>query len=269
MTLGILLNGALSIASASFLVRKIGVKAPKHPRPANGSPSYRTAVKASAFSIAELLVAIGIVTILLGILLPAAIKARESARRTRCQSNLRQIGIAFQNYQSSFKVVPRWARYYDAHPMWLAVIPPMLGLRSGFDWPELRTFQPLACPSHPLSDIPSSYVLNVFAFDTKPEWKPSTPISLARVKSPSDLYWVMEATATFGPSPYGPFDGIYFEPHHIVSNPENLQRRVEMSRHRRSSNVLFADGHVQEIEPRAFNFERLDDGIQSRRWPTE
>ncbi len=80
-----------------------------------------------AFTLIELLVVIAIIAVLIALLLPAVQAAREAARRAQCVNNLKQLGLAAQNYVSANNVFPPQTSY----PTLAANI---TGNATGFAW---------------------------------------------------------------------------------------------------------------------------------------
>jgi prepilin-type N-terminal cleavage/methylation domain-containing protein/prepilin-type processing-associated H-X9-DG protein len=125
------------------------------------------------FTLIELLVVIAIIAVLIALLLPAVQQAREAARRMQCRNNLKQIGLALHNYESSHGFLPPSATIgtigqIDQNASWSVHgrILPYLDQAALYDrvdltvaWDDQAVIAGLkvsiySCPSDPNSDTP-------------------------------------------------------------------------------------------------------------------
>ncbi len=79
----------------------------------------------SGFTLIELLVVIAIIAVLIALLLPAVQQAREAARRSQCKNNLKQIGLAIQNFHEVKGTLPS-SRLGPQHASWFVQILPYI-----------------------------------------------------------------------------------------------------------------------------------------------
>ena len=233
-----------------------------------------------AFTLVELLVVIAIIAILAAILFPVFARARENARRSSCQSNLKQIGLGLLQYIGDYdEKMPRSAYGPGA----TAVAAPSDSIY--YKWmdaiyPYTKSAQIFNCPSDALSSPYKfrdgtnygSYGQNGAYRDIgdaqTPPRSAQNLVSLAQINAPAEVVWAADANnadgtqTTNGGSSGGSYGftwpSIAQGPSIVVAGSGYRQLTLDgegggiAERHLGTTNALFCDGHVK-----AFNLERL------------
>lgn len=206
----------------------------------NGATS--TNCRLSGFTLIEILVVIAIIAILASILFPVFGRARENARRSSCQSNLKQIGLGFAQY------VQDNDGYYPS----IAVGPVLTGPNRYNCWwdclqPYTKSEQILRCPSDSTpftwseSVNPSfqiSYGANILVLRNGGD----PGISEAVIEETATTFLAYDST-TFLWGDTGSrgdaIDGV---------TPQTITFHNTVSRHLETCNFLFTDGHVKALK---------------------
>jgi prepilin-type N-terminal cleavage/methylation domain-containing protein/prepilin-type processing-associated H-X9-DG protein len=210
------------------------------------SPNAQLASSArKAFTLIELLVVIAIIAILAAILFPVFGRARENARRSSCQSNLKQIGLGIMQYTQDYdeRFPPAFSGNVSingsapAEAAWTALVQPYI-----------KSTQVFVCPSNTKNTtymsrtnntILMSYICNGIADannygGVQPINRPAYGggANLSQFQAPSQTLVVLE---NIGGSPA--------ESLFTVGDVGTGQ--VDFTNHLGTSNFLFADGHVK------------------------
>ncbi|MHB9036995.1 MAG: DUF1559 family PulG-like putative transporter [Armatimonadota bacterium] len=184
------------------------------------------------FTLIELLVVIAIIAILAAILFPVLVQAKESARKTQCQSNLKQMGSAMVTY------VQDWNAYCPmANENWTTrpseYIRPYL--RAGHNKDVLKVFY---CPSEKTH--------NYYGGDYAYNYAHVAWMSDSKFRRPSKVLAFFDNRCDWGGGSYGG-GWVGLCPKETQYGWDNKATLLK-TRHDDGSNILFVDGHVQWLK---------------------
>jgi prepilin-type N-terminal cleavage/methylation domain-containing protein/prepilin-type processing-associated H-X9-DG protein len=139
----------------------------------------------SAFTLIELLVVIAIIGVLVALLLPAVQAAREASRRSKCQNNLKQLGIACHNHENTYKKLPyaNKADVLDSYN-WMHLLLPYIEQQGLHD-----LYANLGGPIAQTNDWPGAH-----GFSTAAPFIQARTTILAMHQCPSDRSHIMNET---------------------------------------------------------------------------
>ncbi|HOJ19899.1 MAG TPA: DUF1559 domain-containing protein [Armatimonadota bacterium] len=204
----------------------------------------------SGFTLIELLVVIAIIAILAAILFPVFAQARENARKSNCQSNLKQIGTGILMYAQDYdEVLPPSYLYLDSAKTQLAWWEDLLQ-------PYVKNYNVMACPSDSdgvyanlrpagtANPLKFSYAANGHGGGSgiRPMGGAGTSCSLSQIQTVSNLILIGEtrSTSTGGGKEWWSVD-------HADAYAADGVGLIDR-RHSSGSNWLFADGHVKFLK---------------------
>ncbi len=164
------------------------------------------------FTLVELLVVIAIIGVMVGLLLPAVQAAREAARRMQCGNNLKQIGLALHNYESSFRYLPPSRIEFNPtfpeqargmvrhHAGWQSMILPYIEQTALYEQynRSMNWFDERNYPA-------TTQVVPTFTCPSAPQNRPAVSQAITQARSPS--MWFGQSVS-FGPSDYGAVNNI-------------------------------------------------------------
>jgi prepilin-type N-terminal cleavage/methylation domain-containing protein/prepilin-type processing-associated H-X9-DG protein len=217
------------------------------------SRQRRSIASKSAFTLIELLVVIAIIALLAAILFPVFGRARENARRSACQSNLKQIGLGVAMYVQDyderfpFQISQSVAAYATSKNSWIPKLTPYIKGRMVFACPSGE----LAAGAEPTGDSDNSYFASAFiismcaVFNSTNNPSPWVT-SLVNVVSPSAVAMLAETCSRSENSTLRPrMQTATSCPNHKM---EDCCQATYHLAHFEGSNLLYVDGHVKWLK---------------------
>jgi prepilin-type N-terminal cleavage/methylation domain-containing protein/prepilin-type processing-associated H-X9-DG protein len=222
----------------------------------------RTQVK--GFTLIELLVVIAIIAILAAILFPVFARARENARRSSCQSNLKQVGLGLMQYAQDYDELLPAARVMGSGATgtkWQDVLQPYIKSTQLFNCPSdsfSGTERYVFPPSARSSQEYGSYSVNSLYYDpadavSSPANAVGAGTSLAKLASPSTTIWAADTSKYENEAWLYSWSAGFQHPTVDTSVTPVVLRDTSggggegnfVARHLDTTVVLYCDGHVK------------------------
>lgn len=186
------------------------------------------------FTLIELLVVIAIIAVLIALLLPAVQQAREAARRSQCRNNLKQIGLAMQNYHDNCKSLPV-GQFSCCWGTWVVEVLPYIDQTPLFKKWVSRNMYDSPTGGFRYSDAPNRPVVSTrLGAMTCPSDRPNTPIATIT----SHNYAVNHGNTTYT---QGTYNGVAFGGAPFGFNPTYRASALSDIRDGTSSTLLVAE----------------------------
>jgi prepilin-type N-terminal cleavage/methylation domain-containing protein/prepilin-type processing-associated H-X9-DG protein len=234
-----------------------------HPTPASG--------RKQAFTLIELLVVIAVIVILAAILFPVFSRARENARRSSCQSNMKQMGLGLLQYIQDYDEILPSPAYgstattptQQAYTRWQDVTYPYVKNAQIFRCPSDSDNRPYVYNAAPVASKPSnrsngSYAIGALYRNSSSRFGPisnldeigvQTVRNMSIVGVPAETLWVTEGIGNlfqFAGKDTGDDPDTLFNDEAYPYLSDTGGDGVA-ARHLETINVLWCDGHVKAV----------------------
>lgn len=215
----------------------------------SNAPSHRTKTR-SGFTLIELLVVIAIIALLAAILFPVFGRARENARRSSCQSNLKQIGLGVLQYKQDYDEKYPIVYWSTTTSKWV----PSVGYLNTASYPYVKSGQLYRCPSntglgnlfsldpnnpqsYPTGSPITHYTINSYVSNAGTLTAP-VAVSDAIIPEPSTTIMIMDMTVTNARAAVIDSWGAQIFPEDSATQRQGFL-------HLDGANYLYIDGHVK------------------------